>query len=260
MNSSPITPSRERCNWLKCEFSSFFRYQQNVSKIYTLDEVVVQCNITRLNVAITNSFYLSLLALCAVYTFKTRKLPKQFRETKGLALAIYLAATIHLIVLSIVCTMDYQNLIRGRAIILSQPLAASAIFFPVYLPKLYSVVFRKEKIVSMSKHDNSPGKGKKHSSQGVSLRLRRSTLKLLQRRNDTGATRHLGVQTDELILSHCESLATLSEDSRSRTTSTETLPSNRCLSITEQSRREERCDGPSYNENTSGSSVYSTWL
>ena len=140
-----------------------------MSKIYTPDEVVVQCNITRLNVAITNSFYLSLLALCAVYTFKTRKLPKQFRETKGLALAIYLAATIHLIVLSIVCTMEDQNLIRGRAVILSQPLAASAIFFPVYLPKLYSVVFRKEKIVSMSKHDNSPGKGKKRSSQGFSM-------------------------------------------------------------------------------------------
>ena len=245
---------------LKCEFSSFFRYQQNLSKIYTPDEVVVQCNITRLNVAITNSFYLSLLALCAVYTFKTRKLPKHFRETKGLALAIYLAGTIHLIVLSIVCTMGDQNLIRGRAVILSQPLAASAIFFPVYLPKLYSVVFRKETIVSMTKHDNSPGKGKKRSSQGFSLRLSRSTLKLLQRRNGTVTTRHLGVQTDELILSHCESLATLSEDSRSRATSTETLPSNQCLSITEQSRREERCDGPSYNENTSGSSVYSTWL
>jgi len=209
--------------------------------------------VTDLSVAITNTFYLSLLAVCAVYTFKTRKLPKQFRETKGLSLAIYLAATIHLIVLSIVSTMDEQSLIRGRAFMLSHPLAASAVLFSIYLPKLYSVVFPRKNIVcKMAKNKTLSGNAGRDDTDGVSLRLSHSTPDLLRRRADTANTRHLGVLTEGL---------THSEDSRSRTTSTDTLPSNRCFSTGELNRRvEERDNDLRYDENESNYSVYSTWL
>ena len=228
--------------------------------------MVIQCHVTELSVGITNSFYLLLLALCAVYTFKTRKLPKQFRETKGLALAINLDATNHLIVLSIVCTMDEQSLIRGRVVILSHPLAASAVLFPIYLPKFYSVVFRKEKIVySMTKNKTSSGNSRKGDTNGVSWRMSQSTPDLLRRRADIANTSNFGLLTEGsaegLSRSHAESSATLSEDSRSRTTSTDTLPSNRYLSTGElNGRGEERGTGSSYAENKSGYSVYSTWL
>ena len=231
-------------------------------KIYTPDQVVVQCHVTELSVGITNSFYLTLLTLCAVYTFKTRKLPKQFRETKGLGLAIYLAATIHLIVLSIVCTMDEQSLVRGRVAMLSQPLAASAVLFPIYLPKFYSVVFRKEKIVySMAKYKISSGNSRKDDTHGDSRRMSQSTPDLLRRRIDTANTSNFGMLTEGLTRSHAESSATFSEDTRSRASSTETLPSNRYLSKGELNRRgEERGTGPSFAENKSGYSIYSTWL
>lgn len=246
----------------KLNFLFCFRYHDNVLKIYTANEVIVQCNVTELSVAITNTFYLTLLSLCAVYTFKTRKLPKQFRETKGLALAIYLAATIHLIVLSIVCTMDNQSLIRGRLVILSHPLAASAVLFPLYLPKLYSVAFREEKKIvhRMARKKASAGND---DNDGVALRMSQSTPDLLRRRleTDTGNNRHLGVPAEGLIRNHAESLATLSDDSRSPATSTDTLPSNRCFSTGEISRRgEERDTDSSYADNRSSYSVYSTWL
>lgn len=217
---------------------------------------------TDLSVAITNTFYLSLLAVCAVYTFKTRKLPKQFRETKGLSLAIYLAATIHLIVLSIVCTMDEQSLIRGRAFMLSHPVAASAVLFSIYLPKLYSVVFpRKNVVYKMAKNKTLSGNAGRDDTDGVSLRLSHSTPDLLRRRADTANTRHLGVLTEGLIRSHAESSVTLSEDSRSRATSTDTLPSNRCFSTGELNRRvEERDSDLRCDENESNYPVYSTWL
>ena len=222
----------------------------------------MQCSVTDLCVLITNSFYLTLLVLCAVYTFKTRKLPKQFRETKGLALTIYSAATLHLIVVSIVCTMDEQNLVRGRAVKLSHPLAASVVLFPIFLPKLYSVICRKEKMVSKIGR-------KKYSfgnvvTDGCSLRVSQSTPDLLRRRLDSATSNlHLAGVPDDSNRSHAESLATLSEDSRA--TSTDTLRSNigmldRYISTNELNRRAERSGPRSVLENHANHSIYSTWL
>ena len=217
----------------------------------------MQCSVTDLRVMITNSLYLTLLGLCAVYTFKTRKLPKQFRETKGLAFTIYLAATLHLIVLSIVCTMDEQDLARGRAVKLSHPLAASVVLFPIFLPKLHSVICRKEKI-----------KRKKYSSgnvtaDGCSLRKSQSTPDLLRRRLDSASkTLHLEGLPGNSNRSHAESLATLSEDSRA--TSNDTLRNNigmldLYISTNELNRIVERSDR-SLLENYANHSIYSTWL
>lgn len=234
-------------------------------KIYTPEQVVVQCSVTDLCVLITNSFYLALLVLCAVYTFKTRKLPKQFRETKGLALAIYLAATLHLIVLSIVCTMDEQNLVRGRAVKLSHPLAASAVLFPIFLPKLYSVICRKEKIVNKIQR-------KKYSAgnvvtDGFSLPISQSSPDLLRRRLDSASNLHSGELPEDSNRSHAESLATLSEDSRSCATCTDTLRSNiglldRFMSTNVTNELSRRAEGSarSVYENYTNHSIYSTWL
>lgn len=216
----------------------------------------MQCSVTDLCVLITNSFYLTLLVLCAVYTFKTRKLPKQFRETKGLAFTVYLAATLHLIVLSIVCTMDEQNLVRGRAVKLSHPLAASVVLFPIFLPKLYSIIGHKEKMVNKIER-------KKYSfgnvvTDGCSLRKSQSTPDFLRRRLDSATNvLHLEGSPDNSNRSHTESLATFSEDSR--VTFTDTLRSNvglldRYISTNELTKRAERRD------RYINHSHYSTWL
>ena len=236
-------------------------------RINTPEQVVLQCNISNLCVVITNSFYLTLLSLCAVYTFKTRKLPKQFKETKGLALAIYAAATLHLIVLSVVCTMDSQNLIRGRTVMLTHPLAASAVLFPIFSPKLYSIVFRKEMTIKqLRKRKASSGNILKEDSNGFFLlRMSQSTPDLLRRRPDSAINLHLGLFPEDVSTrNHAESLATLSDDSRSRATSTDTLRSNpgwldRCIMIAEVTRREER-DAHTTSERKSSHSFYSTWL
>lgn len=227
--------------------------------------MVVQCNVTDVCALITNLLYLTLLALCAVYTFKTRKLPKQFRETKGLALSIYLAATLHLIVLSIVCIMDKQSLIRGRAVTLSHPLVASAVFFPIFSPKLYSVIFRKERIVTkIQRKNDSSGNVAKDYADGIWLRISQSTPDLLRRRPDGTSNLPLGEFPEDSNRSHAESLATLSEDSRSRATSTDTLRSNiglldRRTSTSELNRRREGEASPMH-ENNSNHSIYTTWL
>ena len=217
----------------------------------------MQCSVTDLCVLITNSFYLTLLVLCAVYTFKTRKLPKQFSETKGLAFTIYLAATLHLIVLSIVCTMDEQDLVRGRAVKLSHPLAASVALFPIFLPKLYSVIFRKKKIINKIER-------KKFSfgdvTDGCSLRISQSTAELLRRRHDSDT--NVVHSEGNSNRSHAESIATLSEDSRA--TFTDTSASNigildRYTSTNELTRRAERGDR-SVLDHYANHSIYSTWL
>lgn len=241
------------------------RYQDSVLTIYTLEEVIIQCSVTDECVLITNLFYLTLLALCAVYTFKTRKLPKQFRETKGLALAIYLTATLHLIVLSIVCTMDEQSLIRGRAVRLSHPLVASAVLFPIFAPKLYSIIFRKESIVNkLQRAKASSGNVAKDYANGFWLRMSQSTPDLLRRRSNGTNNLPFGEYPGNSNRSYAESLATLSEDSRSRATSTDTLRSNlglldRGISTGELNRR-----GGDYSrrvhENNFHHSIYSTWL
>lgn len=238
-------------------FDSWFccRFQDSVLRIYTPEEVVVQCSVTNLCVLITNSFYLTLLVLCAVYTFKTRKLPKQFRETKGLALTIYSAATLHLIILSVVCTMDEQNLVRGRAVKLSHPLAASVVLFPIFLPKLYSVIYRKKKMVN--KIERKKCSFGNVVTDGCSLRISQSTPVLLRRRIDSGTSSlHLAGVPDDSTRSNDESLATLSEDSRSK--STDTLRSNigmldRYISRIKPNRKPERRDHANH-------SIYSTWL
>lgn len=217
----------------------------------------MQCSVTDLCVLITNSFYLTLLVLCAVYAFKTRKLPKQFSETKGLAFTIYLAATLHLVVLSIICTMDEQNLVRGRVIKLSHPLAASVVLFPIFLPKLYRVICRKEKIINkIERNKFSFG----NVTDGCSLRISQSTAELLRRRLDSDTiVLHLEGNSNR---SHAEALATLFEDSRA--TFTDTLPSNigmldRYISTNELTRRTERGDR-SVLDHYTNHSIYSTWL
>ena len=233
--------------------------------IYTLEEVIIQCSVTDECVLITNLFYLTLLALCAVYTFKTRKLPKQFRETKGLAIAIYLAATLHLIVVSIVCTMDEQSLIRGRAVRLSHPLVASAVLFPIFAPKLYSIIFRKVNIVNkLQRAKESSGNVAKNYVDGLWLRMSQSTPDLLRRRSDGTINLPFGEYPEDSNRSHAESLATLSEDSRSRATSTDTLRSNfglldRAISTGVLKRRGED-DTRRVHEYNFNHSIYSTWL
>lgn len=233
-------------------------------RIYTPKEVVVQCRVPVMNVVLTNSFYLTLLALCAVYTFKTRKLPKQFRETKASTLAIYLAATIHVIVLLIVCTMDEQNLLRGRASTLSHPLAASAVLFPICSPKIYNVVFREErKLICYLTKSKRLLKNSRNWDEavGVSLRKCNSTPDLLRRRAGTESNLQLGVLIDGLIRNHAVSLATFPEDSRSRATSTDTLSSNRCFSGNNRNGGGENKDfDPSHTVKELSNSVYSTWL
>lgn len=247
--------------WYSFDSWFCFRYQDSVLRIYTPEQVVVQCSVTDLCVLITNSFYLTLLVLCGVYTFKTRKLPKQFRETKGLAFTIYLAATLHLIVLSIVCTMDEQNLVRGRAVKLSHPLAASVVLFPIFLPKLHSVICRKEKMVN--KIERNKYLSGNVVTDGCLLRMSQSTPDLLRRRLDSATNNlHLEGLPGNSNRSHVESLATLVEDSR--TTSIDTLRSNigmldRSISANELNKRVERSDR-SLLENYANHSIYSTWL
>ena len=234
-------------------------------RIYSAKEVIVQCNISNPHVVVTNSFYLSLLALCGVYTFKTRKLPKQFKETKSLGLAIYTAATLHLIVLSVVCTMNSQNLIRGRVVRLSYPLAASAVLFPLFSAKLYSIIFRAEKMVKQLPK-RKPRAGdipKRYANSSLLLRMNQSTPDLLRRRPENVFNLHLGSFPED-VRSYAGSLATVSDDARSRATSIDTLRSNsgwldRCLTLGEVTRRGDR-DSQLKNEKNYDHSFYSTWL
>ena len=174
---------------------------------------------------VTNSFHLSLLALCGVYTFKTRKLPKQFKETKSLGLAIYTAATLHLIVLSVVCTMNSQNLIRGRVVRLSHPLAASAVLFPLFSAKLYSIIFRAEKMVKQPPKRKPGDIPQRYANSSLLLRMNQSTPDLLRRRPENVFNLHLGSFPED-VRSYTGSLATVSDDARSRATSIDTLRSN----------------------------------
>ena len=230
-------------------------------RIYAPEEVIIQCSVTDECVLITNLFYLTLLGFCAVYTFKTRKLPKQFRETKGLALAIYLAATLHLIVLSIVCTMDEQSLIRGRAVRLSHPLIASAVLFPIFSPKLCSIIFRKENMTNkLQRAKESTGNVAKDYADGFWLRKSQSTPDLLRRRSDGTNNLPFAEYPEHSSRSHTESLATLSEDSRSRATSTDTLRSNFGLLDRGELNRRGEYDTRRVHENNLNHSIYSTWL
>lgn len=234
-------------------------------RIYSAKEVIVQCNISNPHVVVSNSFYLSLLALCGVYTFKTRKLPKQFKETKSLGLAIYTAATLHLIVLSVVCTMNSQNLIRGRVVRLSHPLAASAVLFPLFSAKLYTIIFRAEKMVKQLPK-RKPRAGdipQRYANSSLLLRMNQSTPDLLRRRPEYVFNLHLGSFPED-VRSYAGSLATVSDDARSRATSIDTLRSNsgwldRCLTLGEVTRRGDR-DSQLKNEKNYDHSFYSTWL
>ena len=115
--------------------------------------------------------------------------------------------------------------------------------------------------------------GKNYSSGNVAkdytdgffwLRRGQSTPDLLRRRPDGTSNLHFGELTESSNRNKAESIATLSDDSRSRATSTDTLRSNialldRCISTGELKRRGEG-DARPMHENTSNHSIYSTWL
>ena len=94
-------------------------------------------------------------------------------------------------------------------------------------------------------------------TDGCSLRISQSTPVLLRRRIDSGTSSlHLAGVPDDSTRSNDESLATLSEDSRSK--STDTLRSNigmldRYISRNKPNRKPERRDHANH-------SIYSTWL
>lgn len=115
--------------------------------------------------------------------------------------------------------MDETNLVRGRAVNLSHPLAASVVLFPIFLPKLYSVICRKEKMVNKIKRKNySFGNV---VTDGCSIRISQSTPDLLRRRLDSATNvLHLDRLPGNSNRSHAESFTTLSEDSRATLTDT----------------------------------------
>ena len=162
------------------------------------------------------------------------KLPKQFRETKRLI---------------------FHNVFScHRAVKLRHPFEASVVFLPIFLPKLYIVICRKEQIVN----------GKWKCCYRWSLVTNKSINSCLLLRRLDSATNNLLLEglPSNSNRSHAEPLATLAEDSR--VTSTDTLRRNigmldRCISANEVKRRAGRSDR-SVLENCANHSIYSTWL
>ena len=108
--------------------------------IYTDEAVVIQCKVLTTEHTMAVAINLTLLSLCAFYTFKTRKVPKQFRQTREMGVAVYGTATVLLVTLATIWNFDGPHVIRGRVMCTCKPVLSLLVLVPIFFPKIYGVL------------------------------------------------------------------------------------------------------------------------
>lgn len=103
-------------------------------------DILVKCNITDYDYAITFAYNFFLVILCTVYSFRARKIPSCFNEAKYFGFVMYTTCVIWIAFLPVYygTAKSYQPI----ALSLTATLNATTILVCLFGPKVYIIIFR----------------------------------------------------------------------------------------------------------------------